>query len=191
MQVALEYYQCSPHLLIPGTASVERARTPYARTSAKEDRASKASASSRDTDCEAIVKPAPKPMVRVSVQREPREGHSGYFFKEVFWNLPINERNGKMMRVCADAALRNEWDTIVESMRAPREVLPPQKAVAIERPAIRERSEVFAMGQPQSVDEMRKAFLPTMQNGNGGISPDLDRRGWMPDCKPKELTPSR
>jgi hypothetical protein len=26
-----------------------------------------------------------------------------------------------------------------------------------------------------------------MQNGNGGISPDLDRRGWMPDCKPKEV----
>jgi hypothetical protein len=128
-----------------------------------------------------------------SVIREPREGHSGFFFKEVFWNLPIMERNAKAQRIGRDAALKNEWDTIVEGMRAPREILPPQKAVVmvIERPPMRDPREVFATGQVQTVDEARAAFAPTMQSATGPVTRELDKRVGMPDMKPEELTPSR
>jgi hypothetical protein len=136
-------------------------------------------------------KPAPKPVVRVCVQREPREGWSGFFFKEVFWNLPIDERNAKAQRIGRDAGLMAEWTEICETMRAPREVLPPQKAMVIERPAIRERSEVFAVGQLQTVDEARAAFKPTMQEATGPVTREIDKRIGMPDMKPEGLTPSR
>jgi hypothetical protein len=137
-----------------------------------------------------IAKPAPKPMVRVCVQREPREGWSGTFHREKFWDLPTDERNAVMNRVNRDAALKNEWNTICETMRAPREVL-PTVIVTIERPAIRERSEVFAVGQVQPVSEARKLSEPTMQNASGPVTRELDKRSWLPDCKPEELTPSR
>jgi len=98
------------------------------------------------------------------------------------------------MRVNADLGLKAEWESICEVMATrvtPREVLPPEKAVAMERPAIRERSEVFAVGQPQSLDTMRKVFAPTMQSATGPVTREIDKRIGMPDCKPEELAPSR
>ncbi|HXM22209.1 MAG TPA: hypothetical protein VN948_13205 [Terriglobales bacterium] len=95
-----------------------------------------------------------------------------------------------------DPGLKAEWDEICASMRAPKETLPPmteaEKAKAFAPPAVRELSEVFATGQVQTVNEARAPFQPTMGNApDGGISLDLDKRGWLPDCKPEELTPSR
>jgi hypothetical protein len=131
----------------------------------------------------AIAKPAPTPMVRVSVQREPREGHSGYFFKEVFWNLPIDERNGKMMRVNHDAALKNEWDTICETMRAPREapltLSESGKTKLFAPPAVLDPTEVFASGQPQTIDEARASYLPTMANSTAAITPPRVASSWQ------------
>ncbi|MGA8151429.1 MAG: hypothetical protein WB952_10810 [Terriglobales bacterium] len=125
------------------------------------------------------VKSMPQTVPSQPVIREPREGHSGYFFKENFWNLPGDEQRAKMMRVNADAALKCEWNTIVEGMRAPREIPPlmteAQKAEMFAPPAFRERSEVFAMGQPQTIEEQRKIFAPTMQEAIGPIAPDLDK----------------
>jgi hypothetical protein len=131
--------------------------------------------------------PAPKPVVRVCVQREPREGWSGFFFKEVFWNLSIDERNAKAQRIGRDFGLKAEWDTIVEGMRAPREVLPPMKVATIERPAVRELREVFAMGRIRTVEESRAAFAPTMQGATGPIAPDLDK---LPISHHRKVLPS-
>jgi hypothetical protein len=136
-----------------------------------------------------ITKPAPRPVPRICppVIREPREGWSGFFFKEVFWNLSMDERNAKAQRIGRDLGLKSEWDTICETMRAPREVLPPQKAVAIERPAIRPHDEVFGTGQIQTVDEARAAFAPTMQGATGPIAPDLDK---LPISHHRKVLPS-
>jgi hypothetical protein len=40
-----------------------------------------------------------------------------------------------------------------------------------------------AAGQPMTVDEFREKFSDTMGNAtpDSGISPELDRRGWLPD----------
>jgi hypothetical protein len=122
--------------------------------------------------------------------REPREGTSGFFFKEVLWNLPTDERNAKMNRMEIDLGLKVEWDNIMMALAAPREVL-PTVIVPIERPAIRERSEVFAVGQVQPVSEAHKLSEPTMQNASGPVTRELDKRGWLSDIKPAELTPSR
>jgi len=94
----------------------------------------------------------------------------------------------------ADAALKAGWQSTVEIMAmrvTPRETLVPQKAAPFELPAVRERSEVFAVGQPRTVDEMRKTFAPTMQLATGPVTRELDKRTGMPDVKPEALTPSR
>jgi hypothetical protein len=129
-----------------------------------------------------VRKSVPVPRPRPQVVREPREGTSGFFFRERFWNLPIDERNAKMQRVNRDLGLKAEWESICETMRAPREVLPPmseaEKAEMFAPPAVRELSEVFATGKVQTVNEARAPFQPTMGNApDGGISLDLDKRG--------------
>jgi hypothetical protein len=143
-----------------------------------------------------IAAPAPRPVPRICppVIRDARQGYSGYFYNEVFWHLSPDERRGKMMRVNADLGLKAEWESICEVMAmrvTRREAVAPPKAVVIERPAIRERSEVFAVGQVQPVSEARKLSEPTMQNASGPVTRELDKRGWLPDIKPAELTPSR
>jgi hypothetical protein len=93
-------------------------------------------------------KPVPAPKPPVPVQREPREGVSGYFYKEVFWSLSIDERNAKMLRVNRDLALKMEWENITAAMRAPKEVLTPlsesEKAKAFAPPTQRPQNRVFA-----------------------------------------------
>jgi hypothetical protein len=101
-----------------------------------------------------------------------------------------------MYRVNLDAGLKSEWDEICATMRAPREVprslSESEKAKLFAPPVVREHSEVFATGRPQTINEARAPYLPTMANAkDGGISNDLDRRGWLPDLKSAELTPSR
>jgi hypothetical protein len=142
-----------------------------------------------------VPPPKPRPVARVCV-REPKEGTSGFFYKEVFWNLPPDERSAKMYRVNRDAGLKSEFDEICATMRAPREVLSPlsesEKAKTFSPPVVREHSEVFATGQIQTVDEARAPFQPTMANAkDAGISIAPDRRGWLPDTPAKGLTPSR
>jgi hypothetical protein len=82
------------------------------------------------------------------------------------------------------------------ALAAPREVpltlSESQKAKLFTSPSILPHDEAFATGKPQTIDEARKPFAPTMGNStDGGISVDLDRRGWLPDTPAKELTPSR
>jgi hypothetical protein len=140
-------------------------------------------------------KPVPAPKPPVPVQREPREGVSGYFYKEVFWSLSIDERNAKMLRVNRDLALKMEWENITAAMRAPKEVLTPlsesEKTKAFAPPTQRPQNRVFATGQIQTIDAARAPFQPTMANGDGGISIEPDKRGWLPDINPLSLTPSR
>lgn len=109
---------------------------------------------------------APKPVVPVRV-REPKEGHSGFFYKENFWNLDADERRGKMIRVNHDAGLKAEWNDIMMALAAPREVLPTateaEKAKAFSSPSVLAHDEAFATGQPQTVDEIQKTFAPTRE----------------------------
>ena len=66
-----------------------------------------------------------------------------------------------------------------------------EKRQTFSSPSVLPHDEVFAMGQPQTVDEARAAFRPTMQGATGPVTRELDKRGWLPDIKPAELTPSR
>jgi hypothetical protein len=93
--------------------------------------------------------------------------------------------------------LKAESDNIIMAMRAPSEVLPTateaEKAAAFTSPAVLAHDEAFSVGQPQTVDEVRETFGSTMGNAtpDSGLSPELDRRGWLPDLNPLSLTPSR
>jgi hypothetical protein len=63
----------------------------------------------RPTPAVVAPKPAtakPRPVAPVCV-REPKEGTSGYFFKEVFWNLDADERRGKNIIMNGNAALKD------------------------------------------------------------------------------------
>jgi hypothetical protein len=143
-----------------------------------------------------IARPAPAPVVRKA-----REGHSGKFFKEVFYDLPIFERN--MILKTLNPAQQAEWEQIetnraLEAARVmasmpketPKPVSEAEKAAAFAPPIM---IEPRATGQPQTVDEVRETFGPTMGNAtpDSGLSPELDRRGWLPDTPAKELPPSR
>ena len=70
-----------------------------------------------------VAGPAPKPKQPERVTREPKEGTSGFFFRERFWDLPIDEQKTKLQRVNRDPALKMEWENITSAMRAPREVI--------------------------------------------------------------------
>ncbi len=136
-----------------------------------------------------VAGPAPKPKQPERVTREPKEGTSGFFFRERFWDLPIDEQKTKLQRVNRDPALKMEWENITSAMRAPREVLSPlsesEKARAFAPPVVRPPSEVFPVGQPLTIDEARAPFQPTMANAkDAGISISPDRRGWLPDINP-------
>ena len=136
-----------------------------------------------------ITRPAPAPVVRKA-----REGHSGKFFKEVFYDLPIFERN--MILKTLNPAQQAEWEQIetnraLEAARVmasmpketPKPVSEAEKAAAFAPPIM---IEPRAIGQAQTVDEVRETFGPTMGNAtpDSGISPELDRRGWLPDLNP-------
>jgi hypothetical protein len=135
-----------------------------------------------------VKRPAPVPIVRKA-----REGHSGKFFKEVFYDLPIYERNAILRTL--NPAQQAEWQTILEQTTLPP--AQPVRVVLTEDQKLRMFSSPMvlppAAGQPQTIEEVQKTFGPTMGNAtpDSGISPELDRRGWLPDCKPEELTPSR
>jgi hypothetical protein len=134
--------------------------------------------------------PAPKPVPAPAskpapVIRERREGGSGRYFREVFWDRPVYERNAllKMYRAESDT----EWQSILEALRAPREVpLAPateaEKRAAFDAPMVDRDRQV---GQIESPDEMRQKYGSTMGNAtrDSGLSVELDRRGWMPDIK--------
>jgi hypothetical protein len=141
------------------------------------------------------VKPAPVPKIKprpvpAPVVRTECEGHSGKFYREVFWDLSLFERNCLLKTL--NPAQRSEWNMIVEKTTLP----PPQpvrvtlteaeKRQAFSSPSVLPKDEAFATGQPQTVDEVRKTFAPTMGNANpdSGISVPLDRRTWMPDLNP-------
>jgi hypothetical protein len=144
---------------------------------------------------EVAAPPAPKPApvkracpVPVPViKREPREGHSGKFFKEVFWALPIFERN--MILKTLTFAEQSEWTGIEEqrAMKAaavmaarPKETLKPLSE-AEKRQAFSPTPmiQTIEAGQPFTVDEMRAKFGDTMgnQTPDSGLSVELDRRG--------------
>lgn len=126
-----------------------------------------------------VPAPAPKPVPRVRVRqlvvRESREGTSGFFYKENFWNLDKDERRGKMVIVNARPDLKSEWDRICETtcVQAPRAVVEPAteaaKRAAFSAPEI--RTDALATGQVQTVDEVRTTFAPTM----GNARPDSGR----------------
>jgi hypothetical protein len=80
-----------------------------------------------------------------------------------------------------------EWQSILEALRAPREVpLAPateaEKRAAFDAPMVDRDRQV---GQIESPDEMRQKYGSTMGNAtrDSGLSVELDRRGWMPDIK--------
>jgi hypothetical protein len=142
-----------------------------------------------------VKRPAPAPVVRKA-----REGHSGKFFNENFWSKDIFERN--MILKTLNTAQQSEWDTIqshqaMEAARVaaahPKETPKPmsemEKQAAFSPPIM---IQTPAAGQPMTVDEMRETYGSTMGTVtlDSGISPELDRRGWLPNCKPEELTPS-
>jgi hypothetical protein len=142
-----------------------------------------------------VSRPAPvKRPASAPVVRKAREGHSGKFFKEVFYDLPIFERN--MILKTLNPAQQAEWEQIetnraLEAARVmasmpketPKPVSEAEKAAAFAPPIM---IEPRAIGQPQTVDEVRETFGPTMGNAtpDSGISPELDRRGWLPDLNP-------
>lgn len=130
-----------------------------------------------------IVKPAP-------VIRKAKEGHSGKFFNEVFWDLPIFERNMILMTLKPDQ--QAEWQTILENTTLP----PPQpvrvtlteaeKRQAFSSPSVLPKDEAFATGVPLTVDQVRETYAPTMGNAtpDSGLSVELDRRQWLPNVNP-------
>jgi hypothetical protein len=134
-----------------------------------------------------VPKPAParKP-APVSVVRKAREGHSGKFFKEVFYDLPIYERNAILRTL--NPAQQAEWQTILEQTTLPP--AQPVRVVLTEDQKLRMFSSPMvlppAAGQPQTIEEVQKTFGSTMGNAtpDSGLSPDLDRRGWLPDINP-------
>jgi hypothetical protein len=134
------------------------------------------------------LRPRPAPVVRKA-----REGHSGKFFNENFYDLPIFERN--MILKTLNPAQQAEWQTILEQTTLPP--AQPVRVVLTEDQKLRMFSSPMvlppAAGQPQTIEEVQKTFGPTMGNAtpDSGISPELDRRGWMPNIPAKELTPSR
>jgi hypothetical protein len=138
----------------------------------------------------APVKPAPAP-----VERALREGYSGKFYREVFYDLSLFERNAILRNL--NPGQQAEWNTIVELTTMPpaqpvRVVLTEeQKRNVSTSPMV--RHDVFDAGKPQTVDEVRETYGPTMGNAtpDSGISPELDRRGWLPGPESAKLTPSR
>jgi hypothetical protein len=142
----------------------------------------------------APVKIAPRPVPRpapVSVVRAPREGWSGQFFVEAFWSKPLYERNAILRTL--DPGQQAEWNMIVEKTTIPQTIAPlryteEQKAAAFTAPMVT----APATGQVQTVDQIRETYGPTIGDSTAsGITPELDRRGWMPNIPAKELTPSR
>ena len=124
---------------------------------------------------------------------------------DTFWSdfksKPIYERNAILRTL--NPARQVEWELMQEEQRLkaaramasmpkekPKPVSEAEKAAAFAPPIM---IEPRATGQPQTVDEVRETFGPTMGNAtpDSGISPELDRRGWLPDTPAKELTPSR
>lgn len=67
------------------------------------------------------------------------------------------------------------------------------KRKAFSAPSVLPHDEAFAVGQSETVDEHREKYNTGMGNvtPDSGLSVELDRRGWLPDCKPEELTPPR
>jgi len=124
-----------------------------------------------------IARPAPVPVIRKA-----KEGHSGKFFNEVFWDLPIFERNMILMTLKPDQ--QAEWQTILENTTLP----PPQpvrvtlteaeKRQAFSSPSVLPKDEAFATGVPLTVDQVRETYAPTMGNAtpDSGLSVELDRR---------------
>jgi hypothetical protein len=117
---------------------------------------------------------------------------------DTFWSdfksKPIYERN--MILRTLNPARQVEWELMQEEQRLkaaramaamPKETPKPVSEI--------EKAAVFAppimiqprpTGQPQTVDEVRETFGSTMGTAtpDSGLSPELDRRSWLPNLNP-------
>ena len=138
-----------------------------------------------------VAAPAPTPKITprpAQVVRAPREGYSGKFYRELFYDLSLFERNCILRTL--NPGQQAEWNTIVEqttvqlSQPVPVVLTEEQKRNISSSPMV--RHDVFDAGKPQTVDELRETYAPTMGNAtpDSGLSPELDRSGWLPDLNP-------
>lgn len=103
------------------------------------------------------------------------------------------ENDSRLARLAAEEAVR-----VVPALMTPEERIAAEQAERSRRthieldkakakagapPDYRERSELYATGQIQTVDEARAPFKPTAQNGDGGRSIEPDKRGWLPNAR--------
>jgi hypothetical protein len=141
-----------------------------------------------------IVEPKPAAIVRKT-----REGHSGFFFDEVYWNLSPFDRQCQNLYVKAYPKLQMELRGIQEAMATEAALhTPVQKPLTDEEkhaqdianeaakhkaftaPMVLPQNQAFATGQIETVDEHRAKFGQTMGNAtpNSGIDVPIDQRGW-------------
>ena len=116
-------------------------------------------------------RPASEPVI----ERWPKEGISGFFYRERFWNLSIEQQKLLLFKVNRDPGLLAEWETICGTMRAP---VVARQPLTREEQIENERAKRKNWGMPPARIEapprptIESPEKPTMANSAGGIGVD-------------------
>jgi len=127
-------------------------------------------------------RPASEPVI----ERWPKEGISGFFYRERFWNLSIEQQKLLLFKVNRDPGLLAEWETICGTMRAPENErakrknwgMPPARIEAPPRPTIESPEKPTMANSAGGIGVDRPiVFRPRPEQMNPLPPPDLDKKG--------------